>query len=162
VYQNKQSQNNDLVFVPSQVGSTTTTPFMISLSQLANYLRLKQDIALFIADPSNGFQESRRHLSEGLSRSLTMKQEFWSYSTQPGGYAFTNERQRFSVFVADDSARNTCFTSQELVAYLRANTTLHDINQMVVDMWLTHAAIRGEVVRGSHGWMLAKQEPQTN
>jgi len=129
---------------------------MIALAQLASYLQLKQDIANFIADPASGFQESRRHLSEGLSRSLTMHQETWSYSTQPGGYTFSNERHGYSVFVAVDPVRNARFTSKELVAYLRANTTLHEINQLVVDMWLTHAAIRGEVTHSGQGWTLTK------
>ncbi len=130
---------------------------MIALTQLASYLRLKQEIAKFIADPASGFQESRRHLSEGLSRSLTMFQENWSYNTQPGGYTFSHERHRYSVFVAVDPVRNAHFTSQELVSYLRANTTLHEINQLVVDMWLTHAAIRGEVTHSGHGWMLTER-----
>jgi hypothetical protein len=129
---------------------------MIALSQLASYLRLKQDIAKFIANPASGFQESRRHLSEGLSRSLTMFQETWSYNTQPGGYSFSHDQHHYSIFVANDPVRNARFTSQELVSYLRTNTTLKEINQLVVDMWLTHAAIRGEVTNAGQGWTLTE------
>jgi hypothetical protein len=129
---------------------------MIALSQLATYLRLKQELAAFIADPASGFQETPRHLSEGLSRTLIFHQESWSYSTQPGGYSFSSERGRFSVFVANDLALNRRFTSQELVAYLSGNTTLREINQLVIDMWLTHAAIRGEVTQEGAGWVLVK------
>jgi hypothetical protein len=129
---------------------------MINSTQIKAYLRLKQDITHFIADPTNGFQSSRRHVSEGLAHSLTMHAEEWVYSTQPGGYSFSNHRHRFSVFISEAPSPPGYFTTQELVNYLRAYTALEDLNQMVVDTWLTHAAMRGDVVQVNKGWELVE------
>ena len=78
-------------------------------------------------------------------------------STAKGGYSFTSPRRRFSVFVADDPARHSTFTSPELLGYLRAFTALAELNQLVIDMWLTRAAMRGEVLEATGGgWRLAR------
>ncbi len=127
---------------------------MIELSQIAAYLRLKQEIAFAISKPDSGFQESRRHVSEGLARSMTIAGEEWTYSTAKGGYSFTNPRRRFSVFVADDPTCAATFTSPELLGYLRAFTALEELNQLVIDMWLTRAAMRGQVAEATGGWRL--------
>ncbi len=127
---------------------------MIDVAQIAAYLRLKREIAGAISLPDSGFQESRRHASEGLARSMTIAGEEWIYSTAKGGYSFTNPKRRFSVFVADDVARHSSFTSPELLGYLRAFTALDELNQLVVDMWLTRAAMRGQVEESTVGWRL--------
>ena len=129
---------------------------MIELSQIAAYLRLKYEIAAIVSQPDSGFQASRREMSEGLARSMTIAGESWTYSTAKGGYSFTSPRRRFSVFVADDPARHSTFTSPELLGYLRAFTALAELNQLVIDMWLTRAAMRGEVLEASGGWRLAR------
>lgn len=131
---------------------------MIEVSQIAAYLRLKREIATQVAEPESGFQASRRHLSEGLARSMPIAGEDWTYATAKGGYTFTNPRRRFSVFVAEDGGVNDAFTSPELLGYLRAFTALEELNQMVIDMWLVRAAMRGEVVQVTGGWRL--QEPR--
>lgn len=118
---------------------------MIEPRQIAAYLHLKRGIAAVVAAPDSGFQASRRHLSEGLARQMEICGELWSYSTQPGGYAFTSPRRRFSVFIADDPARHQLFTPAELLAYLRAFTALENLNQLVVETWLTRAAMQGVV-----------------
>jgi len=128
---------------------------MIELSQIAAYLRLKREIAAHVAEPESGFQASRRHLSEGLARSMPIAGEDWTYATAKGGYTFTNPRRRFSVFVAENQTANAHFTSPELLGYLRAFTALEELNQMVIDMWLTRATIRGEVEQVTGGWRLA-------
>jgi hypothetical protein len=133
---------------------------MIETRQIAAYLHLKRGIAAVVAAPGSGFQASRRELSEGLAKQMEIAGESWTYSTQKGGCSFTSPRRRFSVFVADDPARNAYFTSAELLAYLRAFTSLENLNQLVVDTWLTRAAMRGEVaevpdVRGH--WRLGEQ-----
>ena len=127
---------------------------MIEVSQIAAYLRLKREIAAQVAEPDSGFQASRRHLSEGLARSMPIAGEDWTYATAKGGYTFTNPRRRFSVFVAEDGSANGGFTSPELLGYLRAFTALEELNQMVIDMWLTRAAMRGEVEQVAGGWRL--------
>lgn len=127
---------------------------MIELSQIAAYLHLKQEIATAVAQPDSGFQESRRHASEGLARSMTIAGEEWTYSTAKGGYSFTNPKRRFSVFVSDGPSRPATFTSPELLGYLRAFTALEELNQLVIDMWLTRAAMRGQVVEAAGGWRL--------
>jgi hypothetical protein len=130
---------------------------MIELSQIAAYLRLKYEIAAIVSQPDSGFQASRREMSEGLARSMTIAGESWTYSTAKGGYSFTSPRRRFSVFVADDPARHSTFTSPELLGYLRAFTALAELNQLVIDMWLTRAAMRGEVLEApGGGWRLAR------
>lgn len=127
---------------------------MIELSQIAAYLRLKRDIAAMVAAPGSGFEPSRRHLSEGLARSMPIAGEDWTYATAKGGYSFTNPRRRFSVFVDDDPTRGATFTAPELLAYLRAFTALEELNLLVVDMWLTRSAMRGEVEQTTGGWRL--------
>lgn len=127
---------------------------MIELSQIAAYLRLKRQIAALAAEPDSGFQTSRRHLSEGLARSMPIAGEDWTYATAKGGYTFTNPRRRFSVFVAEDAAANDGFTSPELLGYLRAFTALEELNQLVIDMWLVRAAMRGEVEQRGSTWRL--------
>jgi hypothetical protein len=127
---------------------------MIELSQIAAYLRLKREIAALVAEPDSGFQATRRHLSEGLARSMPIAGEDWTYATARGGYTFTNPRRRFSVFVAEQPTANEGFTAQELVGYLRAFTALEELNQLVVDMWLVRAAMRGEVQQVAGGWRL--------
>ena len=133
-----------------------TSASMIELSQIAAYLRLKYEIAAIVSQPDSGFQASRREMSEGLARSMTIAGESWTYATAKGGYSFTSPRRRFSVFVADDPARHSIFTSPELLGYLRAFTALAELNQLVIDMWLTRAAMRGEVLEASGGWRLAR------
>jgi hypothetical protein len=133
---------------------------MLETRQIAAYLHLKRGIAAVVAAPGSGFQASRRELSEGLAKTMEIAGESWTYSTQKGGCSFTSPRRRFSVFVADDSARNAYFTSAELLAYLRAFTSLENLNQLVVDTWLTRAAMGGEVaeVPGVRGhWQLCGQ-----
>jgi hypothetical protein len=127
---------------------------MIELSQIAAYLRLKRQIAALAAEPDSGFEASRRHLSEGLARSMSIAGEDWTYATAKGGYTFTNPRRRFSVFVAEDAAANEGFTAQELLGYLRAFTALEELNQLVVDMWLVRAAMRREVEQVGAIWRL--------
>ncbi len=122
---------------------------MIEIAQIAAYLRLKAQVAAAVSAPESDFEPSRRQLSEGLARTMTIAGETWTYSTQKGGYSFTAPRRRFSVFVADDSAQHAVFTAGELLAYLRAFTALDDLNEIVVDMWLTRAAMRGEVEEAS-------------
>jgi hypothetical protein len=131
---------------------------MIELSQIAAYLRLKREIAGLVAEPDSGFQASRRHLSEGLARSMPIAGEDWTYATAKGGYTFTNPRRRFSVFVADAPASNEGFTAQELLGYLRAFTALEELNQLVVDMWLVRAAMRGEVEQVGTLWRLKQAD----
>ncbi len=133
---------------------------MIYRGQIQAYLRLKSDIANFITHPDSGFQESRRHLSEGLARSMTIHDEEWNYSTKSGGYTFTNPKHRFSIFIPEQGQAENYFTTEELVNYLQAFTQLQDINLMVVDTWLTHMAIRGEVQQANRGWSLAASEAQ--
>lgn len=128
---------------------------MIELSQIAAYLRLKRQIAALVAEPDSGFEASRRHLSEGLARSMPIAGEDWTYATAKGGYTFTNPRQRFSVFVAEDPTANLSFTAQELLGYLQAFTALEELNQLVVDMWLVRAAMRGELRQVGSGWQLS-------
>ena len=123
---------------------------MIEPAQVAAYLRLKSQVAVWVASPGSGFEPSRRELSEGLARTMDIAGETWTYSTQKGGYSFTAPRRRFSVFIADDPAQHAVFTASELLAYLRAFTALDDLNEIVVDMWLTRAAMRG-VVAEAHG-----------
>jgi hypothetical protein len=130
-------------------------PRMIEVSQLAAYLRLKRAIAAVVMDPGSGFQASRRHLSEGLARSLVIAGEEWTYATAKGGYTFTNPRQRFSVFVAEEPTANGGFTARELLGYLRAATALEELNQLAVDMWMVRAAMRGEVRQADGAWHLA-------
>jgi hypothetical protein len=127
---------------------------MIEVSQIAAYLRLKREIAAQVAEPDSGFQASRRHLSEGLARTMPIAGEDWTYATAKGGYTFTNPRRRFSVFVAEAGGANDGFTSPELLGYLRAFTALEELNQMVIDMWLVRAAMRGEVEQVAGGWRL--------
>ena len=138
------------------MSSAPTSANMIELSQIAAYLRLKYEIVVAIAQPDSDFQPSRREMSEGLARSMTIAGESWTYSTAKGGYSFTSPRRRFSVFVADDPARHSTFTSPELLGYLRAFTALAELNQLVIDMWLTRAAMRGEVLEATGGWRLAR------
>lgn len=134
---------------------------MIEVSQIAAYLRLKREIAAQVAEPDSGFQSSRRHLSEGLARSMPIAGEDWTYATAKGGYSFTNPRRRFSVFVAEDGGAHDSFTSPELLGYLRAFTALEELNQMVIDMWLVRAAMRGEVEQMGAGWrLLGMQKPE--
>lgn len=128
---------------------------MIEVSQIAAYLRLKREIAAHVAEPHSGFEASRRHLSEGLARCMPIAGEDWTYATAKGGYTFTNPRRRFSVFVADHQTTHGHFTSPELLGYLRAFTALEELNQMVIDMWLVRAAMRGEVEQVAGGWRLA-------
>lgn len=136
-----------------------TSARMIALSEIAAYLKLKRTIAEVVADPDSGFQASRRHLSEGLSRSMTIADEEWTYATATGGYSFTHPRQRFSVFVAEDPRANAGFTAQELLGYLRAKTALGELNQLVIDMWLVRAAMRQEVRQVGRIWhLVAKAE----
>lgn len=118
---------------------------MIELTQVAAYLRLKSQVAAWVAAPGSGFEPSRRELSEGLARTMDIAGETWTYSTQKGGYSFSAPRRRFSVFIADDPAQHAVFTASELLAYLRAFTALDNLNEIVVDMWLTRAAMRGMV-----------------
>lgn len=132
---------------------------MIEVSQIAAYLRLKREITALVAEPDSGFQASRRHLSEGLARSMPIAGEDWTYATSKGGYTFTNPRRRFSVFVAEAGA-NDGFTAAELLGYLRAFTALEELNQLVVDMWLVRAAMRGEVEQVTGGWRLKGQGAQ--
>ncbi|MBA3698909.1 MAG: hypothetical protein H0W78_08645 [Planctomycetes bacterium] len=127
---------------------------MIEVSQIAAYLRLKREIAAQVAEPDSGFEASRRHLSEGLARSMPIAGEDWTYATAKGGYTFTNPRRRFSVFVADAPSANEGFTAAELLGYLRAFTALDELNQLVVDMWLVRAAMRGQVEQVGAGWRL--------
>ena len=122
---------------------------MIEVAQVAAYLRLKLAVAAAVHAPDSGFEPSRRELSEGLARTMPIAGESWVYSTQKGGYSFTAPRRRFSVFVADDPAQHAVFTAGELLAYLRAFTALGDLNEIVVDMWLTRAAMRGDVEEAS-------------
>lgn len=136
--------------------SAPTSANMIELSQIAAYLRLKYEIVMAIAQPDSDFQPSRREMSEGLARSIIIAGESWTYSTAKGGYSFSSPRRRLSVFVADDPARHSTFTSPELLGYLRAFTALAELNQLVIDMWLTRAAIRGEVLEATGGWRLAR------
>lgn len=133
---------------------------MIEVSQIATYLRLKREIAAQVAEPDSGFQSSRRHLSEGLARSMPIAGEDWTYATAKGGYTFTNPRRRFSVFVAEDGGANDSFTSPELLGYLRAFTALEELNQMVIDMWLVRAAMRGEVEQVTGGWRLREMRDE--
>lgn len=136
--------------------SAPTSANMIELSQIAAYLRLKYEIVVAITQPDSDFQPSRREMSEGLARSMIIAGESWTYSTAKGGYSFSSPRRRLSVFVADDPARHSTFTSPELLGYLRAFTALAELNQLVIDMWLTRAAIRGEVLEATGGWRLAR------
>ena len=85
---------------------------------------------------------------------MTIAGEEWTYSTAKGGYSFTNPRRRFSVFVADQAGGGATFTSPELLGYLRAFTALEELNQLVIDMWLTRAAMRGQVSEATGGWRL--------
>ena len=133
---------------------------MINRGQIQAYLRLKTDIANFITHPDSGFQESRRHLSEGLARSMLIHDEEWTYSTKSGGYTFTNPKHRFSIFIAEQGHVENHFTTEELVNYLQAFTQLQDINSMVVDTWLTHMAMRGEVQQANRGWSLAAMKSE--
>jgi hypothetical protein len=130
---------------------------MIALTQIATYVQLKRTIAQVVADPNSGFQASRRHLSEGLARSMLIADEEWTYATSKGGYTFTHPRQRFSVFVAEDPRANTGFTAQELLGYLRAMTALEELNQVVIDMWLVRAAMRGDVQQVGRLWQLVEK-----
>ena len=118
---------------------------MIEITQVVAYLRIKSQVAVWVASPGSGFEPSRRELSEGLARTMDIAGEIWTYSTQKGGYSFTAPRRRFSVFISDDPAQHAVFSAGELLAYLRAFTALDDLNEIVVDMWLTRAAMRGEV-----------------
>lgn len=118
---------------------------MIDIRQIAAYLHLKRGIAALVAAPDSGFQSSRRELSEGLAKQMDIGGESWTYSTQKGGCSFTSPRRRFSVFIADDAARHAYFTADELLAYLRAFTALDNLNHLVVDTWLTRAAMQGLV-----------------
>jgi hypothetical protein len=127
---------------------------MIEPSQIAAYLRLKREIAAAVAVPGNGFRPSGRQLSEGLARTMDIAGESWTYSTAKGGYTFTSPRRRFSVFIGDPPAPQEVFTSPELLGYLRAFTSLEDLNQLVVDMWLVRASMRGEVQEAPGGWRL--------
>jgi len=133
---------------------------MIEARQIAAYLHLKGAITAVVSAPGGGFQTSKRELSEGLARQMDIAGESWTYSSQKGGYSFTSPRRRFSVFIADDATRNAYFTSAELLGYLRAFTSLENLNQLVVDMWLTHAAMQKMVeevpsLRGH--WSLTEQ-----
>ena len=131
---------------------------MIAVPQIAAYLHLKRGIAAIVAAPDSGFTPSKRHLSEGLAKQMEISGETWTYSTQKGGASLTNPRRRFSVFVADDATRNAFFTPTELLAYLRAFTSLENLNQVVVDMWLTRAAMQGlvqEVAEPRGHWRLS-------
>ena len=135
---------------------------MIEVQQIAAYLHLKRGISALVAAPDSGFQSSKRELSEGLARHMELAGEKWTYSTQKGGYSFTNPRRRFSVFVADDAVRNAYFTSTELLAYLLAFTSLENLNQMVVDTWLIRAAMQRiveEVPGVSRHWRLIPAIP---
>jgi len=118
---------------------------MIELRQIAAYLHLKRGIAAVVMAPNSGFQPSRRELSEGLAKQMDICGESWTYSTQKGGCSFTSPRRRFSVFIADDATRHGYFTAAELLAYLRAFTSLENLNQLVIDTWLTRAAMQGQV-----------------
>ncbi len=118
---------------------------MLEARQIAAYLHLKRGIAAVVAAPGSGFQSSKRELSEGLAKQMDIAGESWTYCTQKGGCSFTSPRRRFSVFVADDARRNAYFTSAELLAYLRAFTSLENLNQLVVDTWLTRVAMQGVV-----------------
>lgn len=118
---------------------------MIDIRQIAAYLHLKRGIAAVVQAPNSGFQPSRRELSEGLAKQMEIGGESWTYSTQKGGCSFTSPRRRFSVFIADDRTRNAYFTASELLGYLRAFTSLENLNQLVVDTWLTRAAMQGQV-----------------
>ncbi len=118
---------------------------MINRTMLGDYIRLKQRIADAITVPDSGFRPSLRHASEGLAKSFSIDGESWSYATHPTGYAFTNGERGYSVIVSDEAARNTAFTSTELVAYLSAFTEHKNLNQLVVDMWLVRAEMEGMV-----------------
>ena len=130
---------------------------MLDIRQIAAYLHLKRGIAALVSAPDSGFQPSRRELSEGLAKQMEIGGESWTYSTQKGGCSFTSPRRRFSVFIADDGTRNAYFTAAELLGYLRAVTSLENLNQLVIDTWLTRAAMHGLVaeVPGVRGhWCL--------
>lgn len=119
---------------------------MIEPAQIRQYLALKRRLAAAVADPdASGFRPSQREVSEGLAKSLTLDGETWTYSTDKGGYRFSNGRRRFSVFVAEGGTDAHTFTSMELVGWLAAFTGLQNINQMVVDLWLVKAAMAGAV-----------------
>ncbi len=133
---------------------------MIEPAQIRQYLSLKRRLAAVVADPgSSGFAGTRRELSEGLAKTCTLDGETWTYSTEKGGYRFSNGRRRFSVFVAEGGAAADAFSSPELVGWLAAFTGLQNVNQMVVDLWLVRAAMNGVVreadeLRGH--WRLSK------
>jgi hypothetical protein len=125
---------------------------MIDYEQLNHYLRTKQRIAEIINDPNSGFEPSRRHLSEGLAHSMTIADQEWTYSTQTGGYSFTHPEQRYHIFIANDAAKNSYLTTNEIVGFLRSFPPTEQINALVVDTWMTRAAMRGEVVPVPGGW----------
>jgi len=119
---------------------------MIEPAQIRQYLNLKRRLAAVVADPgTSGFAGTRRELSEGLAKTCSVDGETWTYSTEKGGYRFSNGRRRFSVFVAEGGAAAGAFTSPELVGWLAAFTGLQNVNQMVVDLWLVRAAMNGVV-----------------
>jgi len=119
---------------------------MIEPAQIRQYLALKRRLAAAVADPTtSGFRPSQREVSEGLAKSITLDGEIWTYSTDKGGYRFSNGRRRFSVVVADHGATADTFTSAELVGWLAAFTGLQNVNQLVVDLWLVKAAMQGVV-----------------
>lgn len=119
---------------------------MIEPAQIRQYLALKRRLAAAVADPAaSGFRPSQREVSEGLAKSITLDGETWTYSTEKGGYRFSNGRRRFSVVVAEGGTDANTFTSAELVGWLAAFTGLQNVNQMVVDLWLVKAAMQGVV-----------------